>query len=155
MGFLRRPQNLKKYSSYFRQERLALCAQQHTCQKLKNIFQNKCGQVVSYTLYQKLYKWNNLSYKLTLKVIVELEAELRERELDILHKWWMMLMMRQTSSSSRAEFCIKEPKCFWNRQNSDLNFNVNMVLGHTYSTVNPRSKVEKVAWIRSHHLQLQ
>ena len=30
-------------------------------------------------VYQKQYKWNNLSYTLTLKVIVELEAELRER----------------------------------------------------------------------------
>ena len=30
-------------------------------------------------VYQEQYKWNNLSYTLTLKVIVELEAELRER----------------------------------------------------------------------------
>ena len=38
MGFLRRPQNLKKSSSYFWQERRFLCAQQHTCQKVDEDF---------------------------------------------------------------------------------------------------------------------
>ena len=33
MGFLRRPQNLTKSSSYFWLERRVLCAQQRTCQK--------------------------------------------------------------------------------------------------------------------------
>ena len=38
MGFLRRPQNLKKSSSYFWQERRVLCAQQCTCQKVDEDF---------------------------------------------------------------------------------------------------------------------
>ena len=37
MGFLRRPQNLKKSSSYFWQERRVLCAQQRTCQKVDDV----------------------------------------------------------------------------------------------------------------------
>ena len=38
MGFLRRPQNLKKSSSYFWQECRVLCAQQRTCQKVDEDF---------------------------------------------------------------------------------------------------------------------
>ena len=38
MGFLRRPQNLKKSSLYFWQERRVLCTQQRTCQKVDKDF---------------------------------------------------------------------------------------------------------------------
>ena len=38
MGFLRRPQNLKKSSSYFWQVQHVLCAQQRTCQKVDEDF---------------------------------------------------------------------------------------------------------------------
>ena len=51
MGFLRRPQNLKKSLSYFWQERRFLCVQQLTWKKVDEDFFFKCGQVVLYKLY--------------------------------------------------------------------------------------------------------
>ena len=38
LGFLRRPQNLKKSSSYFWKKRHVLCEQQRTCQKFNEDF---------------------------------------------------------------------------------------------------------------------
>ena len=42
MGFLRRPQNLKKSSSYFWQEHRVLCSQQLTCQKVDWLSFGEC-----------------------------------------------------------------------------------------------------------------
>ena len=53
MGFLRRPQNLKKSSLYFWQERRVLCTQQRTCQIVDEDFSKQMwSQVVLYKLYK-------------------------------------------------------------------------------------------------------
>ena len=65
MGFLRRPQNLKKSSSYFWQEHHVLCAQQRTCQKVDEDFSKQMwtSRIIQ-TFFKKclcFYYWDYLT----------------------------------------------------------------------------------------------
>ena len=57
MGILRRPHNLKKSLSYFRQERRVLYAQQRTCQKVDEDFSKQMwSSPIIQTLCGKIFK---------------------------------------------------------------------------------------------------